>query len=74
MVYLKSILVGLVAAILSVAIVIAVTMLMSLRQLASTEGIGSVTFNSNWIPGFVPLLIGVIAFAIGFAWKLRRSQ
>jgi ABC-type spermidine/putrescine transport system permease subunit II len=66
MIYIKSILVGLVAAVLSLILLVAATIFISTREQSS--GLGVVV----GVVGY-PLLVGVIVFAVGFAWEFRRS-
>jgi heme/copper-type cytochrome/quinol oxidase subunit 2 len=76
MIYVKSILVGLVAAVLSLALLIAATIFASLKS-EQSSGLGAVAggvdFNSNWVSGIGILFVGVIVFAAGFTWQYRRS-
>jgi hypothetical protein len=65
-VYLKSILIGLGAAVLSVVLLAAVTTIIATR--GQPSGVGAVAIN-----GTAVLAIFVIVFAVGFAWTFRRS-
>jgi len=81
MIYFKSTLVGLAAAVLAAAVLalalpIAATILISLKS-EKSSGLGAVAggvdFNSDWVSGIGILFVGVIVFASGFTWQFRRS-
>lgn len=67
MVYVKSILVGLGAAILSQILLAAVAIMINMRELA--PGIGAIV----GVSGSSALIVGLIMFAVGFSWQFRRS-
>jgi hypothetical protein len=68
MVYVKSILVGLGAAILSLVLLAAIGIVINLRQEQST-GIGAIGVSASSI-----LIVGLTMFAVGFGWMFRRSS
>jgi hypothetical protein len=77
-IYIKSILAGLAATVLSLALLVAATIFISMRGIyKESAGLGAVaggvTFNSPYISGVVLLLGGVIVFTVGFTWEFRRS-
>jgi hypothetical protein len=67
MVYVKSILVGLGTAILSLVLLAAIAVVINLRQEQST-GIGAIAVSASSI-----LIVGLTTFAVGFVWMFRRS-
>jgi hypothetical protein len=68
MVYVKSILAGLGAAIFSLVLLAAIAVVINLRQEQST-GIGAIAVSASSI-----LIVGLIMFAVGFIWMFRRSS
>ena len=68
MVYVKSILVGLGAAILSLVLLAAIAIVINLRQ-GQIAGVGAIA-----VPASSILILGLIMFAVGFAWMYRRSS
>jgi len=76
MIYVRSILAGLAAAVLAVALLMAATIIIAMREVyKQSPGLGAVAFdvNSGWVSGIGLLLGGVLVFALGFAWEFRRS-
>jgi hypothetical protein len=67
MVYVKCILVGLGAAILSLVLLAAIAVVINLPQ-GQIAGIGAIAVPASGI-----LIVGLIIFAAGFAWMFRRS-
>ena len=65
MVYVKSILVGLGAAIVSVILLVAAATVIAMR--GQPPGIGAVGVSGSSV-----LIVGTIMFAVGFAWAFRR--
>jgi hypothetical protein len=70
MVYVKSILVGLGAAILSLAVLAAIAIVTSMRAVDQSSGIGAVVA----VSGPSTLIVVLVTFALGFAWMFRRSR
>jgi hypothetical protein len=74
MVYIKSLIagvVGFVVALVGAGALTAVTLaiqVMSMKQESGSGGIGAVS------SGLPPVLIGVIGFVIGFVWQFRRAR
>jgi hypothetical protein len=68
MIYVKSILVGLGAAILSLVLLAAIAVVISLPQ-GQIGGIGAIAVPASGI-----LIVGLIMFAVGFAWMFRRKS
>jgi ABC-type Fe3+ transport system permease subunit len=68
MVYVKSILVGLGAAILSLVLLAAIAIVISLPQ-EQIAGIGAIAVPASGI-----LIVSLTMFAVGFVWMFRRSS
>jgi hypothetical protein len=67
MVYVKSILVGLGIAILSLVLLAAIAVVINLPQ-GKITGVGAIAVPASGI-----LIVGLTMFAVGFAWMFRRS-
>ncbi|HEY1754456.1 MAG TPA: hypothetical protein VGG72_03610 [Bryobacteraceae bacterium] len=77
--YIRSLLVGFAAALLALVLLVGATIWSSMRaMLSQTSGIGAVaggfTFNSAWISEATLFVATIVAFAIGFAWDVRRTK
>jgi hypothetical protein len=68
MVYVKSILVGLGAAVLSLVLLAAAAIVIGMRE--QPVGVGAVV----GVSGSTVLIVGTIMFAVGFAWMFCRSS
>jgi uncharacterized RDD family membrane protein YckC len=70
MIWIKSVLAGLAAAILTVVAIVIATTRISMTAGSGTGGIGAVSFGLSEL-----LLIPfVLAFALGFRWTFRRQR
>jgi hypothetical protein len=67
MVYVKSILVGLGAAVLSVILMAAAALAIAMR--AQSAGVGAIAVG---VSGPSAIIVALIMFAVGFAWAFRR--
>jgi hypothetical protein len=71
MVYIKSIVVGIGAAVLSMILLTIATIIINVHNQSAWDGVAfdSVSFSAVGI-----LIAGAIVFAIGFIWKFRSSS
>jgi len=78
MIYLKSLLVGISAFLLSVGIVSVLTVVLMWRNSSNWTNLGWGSFMDVGVPRDIPgwpgLAIGVLAFIVSFWWTLRKAS